>query len=428
LVVIAIIAVLAAILFPVFAKAREKARQTTCLNNQRQIALGITMYAQDNNSTFMPSSSMWSNALNLPANIFNCPSLNNFKGTGSMPAYGFNAALYGAAMGDVSKPATCPLTVDYNVKAAKSLYQVADWNKDLDPRHSDGVVLSCMDGHVSWEQIATTAQPGSGTMNAMTRDTSLGYLATLISRGYTPYDTGKSIVSYKPQFSVHMAGANTPTYSATTFTIPNGAVYQGGSAPVITIWADVAPSGINGVYQYTGLGLYVSSNQVTAAPTSNGVTTVNNGIFVGECNKACWVTQTGLNYSNDYYGPSATAGTVVSAGYPAWVNAGTTYLDFCTSGYSGSAAYFNRIFAVIKPSTTAATKADVSLVTLLYTYNNNTPGQPQILSAASGTNVIDWSSLVGNNQVGLVSNSNGTIWGYCQNLNIIYFKKPIPMK
>ena len=47
LVVIAIIAILAAILFPVFAKAREKARQTSCLSNVKQIALGMLMYAQD---------------------------------------------------------------------------------------------------------------------------------------------------------------------------------------------------------------------------------------------------------------------------------------------------------------------------------------------------------------------------------------------
>jgi len=47
LVVIAIIAILAAILFPVFAKAREKARQASCQSNLKQITLGMQMYAQD---------------------------------------------------------------------------------------------------------------------------------------------------------------------------------------------------------------------------------------------------------------------------------------------------------------------------------------------------------------------------------------------
>jgi prepilin-type N-terminal cleavage/methylation domain-containing protein len=47
LVVIAIIAILAAILFPVFARAREKARQSTCLSNVKQISLGLVMYMQD---------------------------------------------------------------------------------------------------------------------------------------------------------------------------------------------------------------------------------------------------------------------------------------------------------------------------------------------------------------------------------------------
>jgi prepilin-type N-terminal cleavage/methylation domain-containing protein/prepilin-type processing-associated H-X9-DG protein len=47
LVVIAIIAILAAILFPVFAKAREKARQTACLSNLKQLALATLMYVQD---------------------------------------------------------------------------------------------------------------------------------------------------------------------------------------------------------------------------------------------------------------------------------------------------------------------------------------------------------------------------------------------
>ncbi len=47
LVVIAIIAILAAILFPVFARAREKARQTSCLSNLKQIGTAMLMYVQD---------------------------------------------------------------------------------------------------------------------------------------------------------------------------------------------------------------------------------------------------------------------------------------------------------------------------------------------------------------------------------------------
>ena len=52
LVVIAIIAILAAILFPVFAKAREKARQASCQSNEKQLGLGILQYVQDNDEAF----------------------------------------------------------------------------------------------------------------------------------------------------------------------------------------------------------------------------------------------------------------------------------------------------------------------------------------------------------------------------------------
>jgi len=54
LVVIAIIAILAAILFPVFAKAREKARQTACLSNMKQLALATLMYTSDYDERIMP--------------------------------------------------------------------------------------------------------------------------------------------------------------------------------------------------------------------------------------------------------------------------------------------------------------------------------------------------------------------------------------
>jgi len=54
LVVIAIIAILAAILFPVFARAREKARQASCQSNLKQIALGALMYTSDYDEVFIP--------------------------------------------------------------------------------------------------------------------------------------------------------------------------------------------------------------------------------------------------------------------------------------------------------------------------------------------------------------------------------------
>jgi prepilin-type N-terminal cleavage/methylation domain-containing protein len=87
LVVIAIIAILAAILFPVFARAREKARQTSCLSNIKELALGTLMYAQDYDevhswwdrntydetlSPFYPARAIYPYVKNLQ--IFACPS------------------------------------------------------------------------------------------------------------------------------------------------------------------------------------------------------------------------------------------------------------------------------------------------------------------------------------------------------------------
>jgi len=55
LVVIAIIAILAAILFPVFARAREKARQTSCLSNLKQIGLAVMSYNTDYDGRYADS-------------------------------------------------------------------------------------------------------------------------------------------------------------------------------------------------------------------------------------------------------------------------------------------------------------------------------------------------------------------------------------
>ena len=106
LVVIAIIAVLAALLFPVFAKARAKALETTCINNQRQLALAISMYAQDN-SEQLPDANTWQSGLNIQENkIFSCPS------AGQKNGYVYNAALSQAPLGSLTQPELTLLTAD----------------------------------------------------------------------------------------------------------------------------------------------------------------------------------------------------------------------------------------------------------------------------------------------------------------------------
>jgi len=69
LVVIAIISILAAILFPVFAQAREKARATACLSNTKQIGLGLLQYVQDYDERVFFRSSTSSTPYNTRAGV-----------------------------------------------------------------------------------------------------------------------------------------------------------------------------------------------------------------------------------------------------------------------------------------------------------------------------------------------------------------------
>ncbi len=93
LVVIAIIAILAAILFPVFARAREKARQTSCLSNCKELGLACLMYVQDYDETLpcwerdfeddalcslYPGTAVYPYVKNLQ--IYVCPSGNDWTG------------------------------------------------------------------------------------------------------------------------------------------------------------------------------------------------------------------------------------------------------------------------------------------------------------------------------------------------------------
>ncbi len=126
LVVIAIIAILAAILFPVFAKAREKARQASCLSNARQIGLACMQYSEDWDETlpetgwdgpcsqptigsgpFAVGDAYWSGVFAFPIasapyiknwQIFRCPSDPWAGGWGKLNSYAYEAQLLAVGM------------------------------------------------------------------------------------------------------------------------------------------------------------------------------------------------------------------------------------------------------------------------------------------------------------------------------------------
>jgi prepilin-type N-terminal cleavage/methylation domain-containing protein len=178
LVVIAIIAILAAILFPVFARVREKANQNKCLNNQRQIALAIISFVQDNDET-LPLPSEWVDKTNLSSDpkLLDCPTSSK-DGTPSDPDYGMNAFLYdldftskppaviGLALGKITNPASIELTADISKMTGKTSgnaikdeatnpfpmsFTVTGFgsNSTGDTRHVSAAIVSYLDGHTA---------------------------------------------------------------------------------------------------------------------------------------------------------------------------------------------------------------------------------------------------------------------------------------
>ena len=192
LVVIAIIAILAAILFPVFAKAREKARQTSCASNLKQLGLSFIQYAQDYDEIFPSGGSTWlggTHGVNPPTSdpdlnwhstygyqlswvtevfpyvknsqVYKCPSesgsvcMNCHYG---VPQNGYNSAtntrvsIFGRPkMAALTRPAETLMISEKH--SGNPAYILDDNYYVLDARHNGGGNMAFFDGHVKWGQF-----------------------------------------------------------------------------------------------------------------------------------------------------------------------------------------------------------------------------------------------------------------------------------
>ncbi len=171
---------MAAILFPVFARAREKARQSSCLSNVKQIMLAVHMYAQDYDET-LPVASHWPAQDNHEPNlnytywyeslepymkneqIMRCPSMPN-----GMPGYGWNYQEFGyysssgnwyyhphTPLAHIEYPAStillgdCEDESDRGRTGSRFLYR-RDYR--LPSKHNGGGNMGFCDGHAKWLQ------------------------------------------------------------------------------------------------------------------------------------------------------------------------------------------------------------------------------------------------------------------------------------
>lgn len=194
LVVIAIIALLSAILFPIYTQAREKARRSSCQSNIRFIGLGIRQYAQDYderlplvnvNDTGVSASVAygWADAINpytKIASLFQCPSDkssyaldSNSNGTifddnGSVD-YFYNSRLSGEEEAKINFASAVIMLGDYDSGDARNAYDGGSGSSPLlsgasgsgNVRHPDGANYAFADGHVKWLKPGWTLGGGA---------------------------------------------------------------------------------------------------------------------------------------------------------------------------------------------------------------------------------------------------------------------------
>jgi len=179
LVVIAIIAILAAILFPVFARAREKARQSSCLSNVKQISLGLEMYNQDYDGRWpcYHSDYMGWAELIIPyvknQQVFQCPShdsrvsapLSYAANDSSYKSYGNGPWSYGVYVGHRAKvevPAETALILEVHTDSwsVSSNFPNSRWpSHDMYTGHNGGSNIGFVDGHAKWMKPEQTVSP-----------------------------------------------------------------------------------------------------------------------------------------------------------------------------------------------------------------------------------------------------------------------------
>lgn len=154
------VAILGAILLPVFAQAREKARTASCQSNLKQIALRVMMYAQDYGER-CPLADKWTGQLDpylRDSQIFRCPSAamgqTTPPGAPIVTDYGYNAALNGLAMEKIKSPASTVLTFESNGPSAGGAENLVQPG-----RHQRGNNFAFTDGHVKW--LSDTSAPSN---------------------------------------------------------------------------------------------------------------------------------------------------------------------------------------------------------------------------------------------------------------------------